>query len=83
MEIIIFTFLHCIPFWLFIRDCQLDRKRTLENERKSNLHVLSEMQQFHQRKGLAEQTNYSQAIDELKNQNFEITWRDYLSWKRY
>jgi|GEM_PF-4094137 len=67
---------------LFIRDCQLDHKRRLENERKGNLHVLKVSLNFFKEHNITPEHDFEKEIGILENQNFEVTVWDYLPFKK-
>jgi hypothetical protein len=41
-----------ISTFLFIRECKLDRKRYLEQDRRGDEHILREIEKFQREKGI-------------------------------
>lgn len=79
-------FIIALPFlfmWLFIRDCQLDRKRNLEQNRKGNLHALKEFHKHFKGNGIVTEHDFDLEIQKLENQDFRVKWMDYLSLRKY
>lgn len=86
MEEIIIIIVSTVPVtlaWLFIRDCQLNRKRELEQERKGNLHAIKVMYQYFREKGIPTEYDYEKDIKDLENQSFEVRIIDYFSIRQY
>lgn len=77
-KIIIGAVILSIFLWLFIRDCQLDHKRTLEMKRKGDLQLLKKFQVYFIENNIEPEHDFDAEIKLLEKQNFRITIWDYF-----